>query len=294
MNRDLAEISCPVCESREHRVRRESTLGDAFPEFGYQFTPAHVRSYRIVECRECGHWYCSPLPADLHVHYTGVEDAEYLRNEAQRMATSRKVLETLRRHKPGGRLLDVGCSTGDFLLAAQGDYQVEGLELSSWAAAIARRRGLEVHETTLEGMQGRELFDIVTLWGVIEHLERPAREIGHIHRLMKPGGLLCLWTGNRDSWVAHLLGWKWWYFMGQHIQYFSAATLDRLLRRCGFAKVDLRNYPYVLDMAAVANSIGRYPLASAIFAPLLRLPVLAPRRVTFSLPGEMFAVYARA
>ncbi len=293
MEIELKEIPCPVCGGKDCRVLRESTLGNSLPQLGYHFTPDHVKAYRMVKCGQCGHIYCSPLPINLFEKYVEIEDAEYLKGEAQRIATAEKVLKTLRHHKSEGRLLDVGCSTGDFLRAAKQYYEVEGIELSAWAAAIARARGLAIHEMPLSEFPADGRFDVVTLWGVIEHLENPGREITQIHRLLRDNGILCIWTGNINSLTARIFGEKWWYFMGQHIQYFSDATLDLLLKRCGFSRVTITSYPYVLSMGAVANSIGRYPLLSGLLSRILKSSVLSERTITFALPGEMFAIYVK-
>jgi len=291
---NLVEISCPVCGHERYRVLHKNTLGNSLPDLGYKFTPDHLKIYRIVKCNNCGHMYCSPLPKHLFEHYIDVEDIEYLRSETQRLATAEKVIAILQKHKKAGRLLDIGCSTGDFLQIARRYYDVEGIELSNWAAGIAKGRGLTIHESPLSELGLTEVYDVVTLWGVIEHLENPKNEMNHIFRLMKNDGILCIWTGNVDSLTARVLGKKWWYFMGQHIQYFSETTLHLLLTECGFRKVKVQNYPYVLNMASVANSIGRYPLISRLFSGILKSRALSSATITFALPGEMFAIYSKA
>jgi len=290
---DMVEVRCPVCDDPKYRVIHDSTLGDELPDLGYKFTPSHIKTYRIVRCISCGHGYCSPLPKDLFKQYVDVEDSEYLKSEPQRLATAGKVVDILRKYKREGRLLDVGCATGDFLRIARRYYDAEGIELSKWAARIAKERGLTVHEATLEELNSPERYDVVTLWGVIEHLEDPKSEVQRIFRLLNEGGILCIWTGDVDSFTARVLGKKWWYFMGQHIQYFSEASLHFLLDECGFSKVTIRTYPYVLSLSSVANSIGRYPLASRLFGGIFKSRALSSAKITFALPGEMFAIYSK-
>jgi len=289
----MVEVGCPVCDHEGYRVLHQNTLGHSLPDLGYKFTPSHIKTYRIVKCINCGHRYCSPLPKQLFKEYVDVEDIEYLRSEPQRLATAEKVTSVLRKYKKTGRLLDVGCATGDFLRIARRYYEAEGIELSKWAAHLAKERGLTIHESCLADLNSPEQYDVVTLWGVIEHLEDPKSEVQHIFRLMKKGGILCIWTGDVESLTARLLGKKWWYFMGQHIQYFSEATLHSLLDQCGFRKVAMKKYPYVLSMASVANSIGRYPLASKFFGGIFKSRALSSAKVTFALPGEMFAIYSK-
>jgi 2-polyprenyl-3-methyl-5-hydroxy-6-metoxy-1,4-benzoquinol methylase len=88
-------------------------------------------------------------------------------------------------------MLDVGCYTGVFMkVAAAGGWDVEGVELSSWAAGIARESGFEkVYEKPLEQLAlPGEGFDVITLWDVMEHLSHPAEMLKNVFRLLKPGG----------------------------------------------------------------------------------------------------------
>src|SRR5919201_806567 len=108
----------------------------------------------LFVCRHCGTVQQPSLPEgdDLYDLYRGVEDEAYLAEEAGRRATARRLLDLIGRHVPAGRLLDVGCGHGLLLdEARRRGYEVEGLELSSGAAAYAREvLGLEVHERPLE------------------------------------------------------------------------------------------------------------------------------------------------
>ncbi len=284
---------CPLCGRTDLKVLYPDTLGQEMPRFGYDFTPEHTRTYRVVLCRPCRHAFCSPRPARLWAEYAEVEDPAYLERQEDRIATAGQVLSRLQRFAPSGRLLDIGCATGDFLAVARENYQVEGLELSAWAAAIARRRGLTLHETDLAGFHPNAPFDLLTLWGVIEHFEDPAREVRTMSRLVRPGGLVCLWTGDREAWLARLLERRWWYIQGQHLQVFSRASLEKVFRDAGFETLWVGRYPCVMTMRSIAKSLRRYPLLGSATARLLGSGPLASRSVTLTLPGEMFAVFRR-
>ena len=284
-----------VCGSQslvEHRPAEVQSLDEV--SFNYSFAPRNNRTFRVVRCRDCSHLFCSPLPPGLLERYEDVVDEEYLKHGESRSLAADAVLDAIRRHTGGGRLLDVGCATGDFLAQARAHgFAGEGLELSGWSCAIARGRGLTVHQQTLAAFAGGAVppFDVVTLIGVIEHFAAPAAEVRHLNRLVAPGGILVLWTGDASSWLARLLGPRWWYWQGQHIQYFTHASLSRLLREAGFATLPTERYPFAATAATLRNSLRRYPLhgvLSAALAPLFRL-----RRVVYlRLPGEML-VFAR-
>ncbi len=89
----------------------------------------------------------------------------------------RALLAALRMHQPSGRLLDIGCAYGKFLQVAaeEGCYDLSGCDVSDHAAGIARER-LVPHKVHIQ--QGGvlddpfpgEIFDVVTMFDVIEHV----------------------------------------------------------------------------------------------------------------------------
>jgi 2-polyprenyl-3-methyl-5-hydroxy-6-metoxy-1,4-benzoquinol methylase len=113
------------------------------------------------------------------------------------------------RHLPplptgGGRMLDVGCGNGGFLmLARQAGWQVEGLDFDVGAVETARSRGLEVHHGGIEVLGNRTAcFDLITLSHVIEHVHEPQALLQALHSLLKDGGRLWLETPNIGSYCA--------------------------------------------------------------------------------------------
>ena len=287
------DLPCPVCDSKENTVLYPDTLNGQMPNFDYKFTPDHHRTFQTVRCARCRHVYSSPLPSDIWKNYLAVVEQDYLQHSSCRVATSDKVCAVLRRHVPGGRLLDIGCATGDFLSVAQRFYNVEGLELSEWSAKLARERGFTIHSKFLSEFTQASLYDVVTLWGVIEHFESPRDEIRQVFRLLKPGGIVALWTGDVDGLCSRLLGKRWWNIQGQHIQDFTKSSLTMLFQNIGFQKTWIGRYPYVMSRDAILLSLGRYPAVHNAVRPVVR-KVLSPRfHLTVALPGELFAVFRK-
>jgi predicted TPR repeat methyltransferase len=239
--------------------------------------------------------FCWPVPSSISDEYSDVVDEEYLRHRDSRVFAASACLDTITRYVSTGRLLDVGCATGDFLAVARDrHYVAEGLELSAWSASIARGRGLTIYDQPLvslaEQMPGA--FDVATLWGVIEHFAHPADEMARLASLLKPGGLLALWTGDVDSITSRLLGRRWWYWQGQHIQYFSKRSMQRLVRDVGLEMVGIRLYPFGATHQTISNSLGRYVLGPLI-EPILTLPFRLRPAWHLLLPGEMFVLARR-
>jgi SAM-dependent methyltransferase len=287
---------CVICDALDlEEVRPAEIDGLDDVSFSYSFSPQHSKTFRVVRCRACTHQFCAPLPGRVAERYHDVVDDEYLKHAASRRLAARGVFETIGRHAAPWRLLDVGCATGDFLEAGRAaGWAVEGLELSDWSCAIARQRGLTVHQKTLARFADErvEPFDVVTLIGVIEHLPAPRAEMANLARLVRPGGLLVVWTGDVDSWLARLLGRRWWYWQGQHIQYFTHRSLALLAGAAGFATVATERYPFAMTHETLANSLRRYPMHRVMSAALAPVFLVAPV-ITLRLPGEMLFVARR-
>ena len=190
-------------------------------------------------------------------------------------------------------MLDIGCATGDFLSIAQENYTVEGLELSQWSAEIAKKRGFKIHTCTIKELPSDAKFDIVSLWGVIEHFESPKTEVEKIYSILNPGGYVCIWTGDIDSWLARLLGKNWWYIQGQHIQFFSKKSLNRLFSDIGFKTIAIEKYPFTTNLNSLSKSFYRYQRLKSISRIILENRLIRDKTITLKIPGEMFAIYRK-
>ncbi|MCG3128393.1 MAG: Ubiquinone biosynthesis O-methyltransferase [Phycisphaerae bacterium] len=148
-------------------------------------------------------------------------------------------------------LLDVGCSTGTFLdEARRRGWDVRGLEVSDYAAGVARARGMAVQCGTIDDAAPADAsLDCVTLWDVIEHLRVPANAIAAAARGLRAGGVLALSTGDLSSWCARLSGPRWHLFnLPEHLYFFTAKSLRLLLERAG------------LSVRAVRREITWFPM----------------------------------
>jgi ubiquinone/menaquinone biosynthesis C-methylase UbiE len=292
-NKKISQVKCPVCGSLNYKTIFEDSLGDNLPSFDYAFTPSHNQTYMIVKCLSCTHGFSIVPRNNFWKNYQITNDKDYLKRQNERLMTAQKVHNLLKKVSASGKLLDVGCATGDFLSVAQNDHDVEGLELSEWSASIARERGFKIHTCRLDELRSDSHYDVITLWGVIEHFESPRKEIQNISRLLKPGGIVCLWTGDFESWTARLLGKRWWYIQGQHIQFFSKKSLCQLFSDFNFDTLSIVRYPFTTDFRSLSKSLGRYKHLNRISHPILASRFLADKTIELSLPGEMCAFFKK-
>ena len=96
----------------------------------------------------------------------------------------RPLLSQIPQHRPGGRVLDIGCGSGGYLaFLASLAWACDGIEPGLKSRAYAQERlGLTVHPGPLESCGFPDsFFDVVTMWHVIEHLPDPLSTLVEIH-----------------------------------------------------------------------------------------------------------------
>lgn len=112
--------------------------------------------------------------------------------------------------QPKGRLLDIGCGMGGYMLAAQSlGMQAQGIEPSAEHSRAGRSLGLDIRTQHFDPSDHPDPFDVVILSHVIEHIYRPAEFMAGIAKVLKPGGTLILVTPNASAFTALATGGKW-------------------------------------------------------------------------------------
>jgi SAM-dependent methyltransferase len=175
-----------------------------------------------------------------------------------------------------GRVLDVGCGPGHLLHSFQRrGWTTVGLERSDTAARTAREvYGLDVRVGTLRdaGFPPRS-FDAVVLWHVLEHLADPEATIADAGGLLTPGGVLLVGVPDFGSIEARWAGSSWFHLdVPRHRTHMTAATLEAMLRRCGFAVLSAhRSAPEYDVFSALQSALNRLGLRpNALFTWLRR------------------------
>src|SRR5262249_41701999 len=116
----------------------------------------------------------------------------------------RTVNHLLRYVNSGGRLLEIGCAYGFFLLEAQRHFVSTGIEVSEAAIAECRKRGLTVFGSMDASVRDRGPFDVAVLLDCIEHLADPAEMLCEIRRNLTSDGVVLITTGDWGSTLARV------------------------------------------------------------------------------------------
>ena len=232
-------IFCPACAaSTDHRL--------LFTKNGCD----------ILQCAGCGLARAQTDGFNPATYYTGDYFAgghadgyaDYRRAEPILRREFARTVEFIRRYRPSGRLLEIGCAYGFFLDEARSSYDVAGIEIAEDAAASCRQRNLRVITGVADEGTLAEFgkADVIVLLDVIEHLPQPHQTLALCQKFLSPGGVIVLTTGDIGSPFARIAG-RHWRLMTppQHLWYFSPESVRRLARILGL-ELEALDHPWKL------------------------------------------------
>lgn len=226
--------------------------------------------FSVLVCRDCGQAYLHPLPSAAEIralftrlYTTGDSVMPELRSYYAFCFDERADnplvqlyelwLDALERHHRPGRLLDIGCGTGLFLLVARRrGWEAIGIDDCSEATRHAVERfGCDVRTGDFETLALADRFDAVTMWDILEHSRSPIELLVSARRSLAPGGIVALATPNQRNLldvlggaVHRLTGGRLTagldrLYIEQHFLYFTPQTLTQALARAELAVAEL-------------------------------------------------------
>ncbi len=198
-----------------------------------------------LQCKFCQHVYVqSQISKEELLDYYASRKSHHGSSEKEQWDYSlikadlvyAPLLKKISRFTRMGNLLDIGCSNGSFVFAAQKmGWDAYGMELEKSSYSIAQKHGVRVYTEELEKQSFPDnYFSAITIWQVIEHVSDPQAMLKEIGRILKPGGILALSTPNIKSIAWYLLKKQWRVVEPQvHLHLFNCNGIKKLVEECG-------------------------------------------------------------
>jgi len=237
-------VNCNLCGLDDTQVlfRKKDKFGITEDEFN------------VVKCQQCGLLYINPRPDPEEMGRFYPEAYSWKETlEADSFLTKwvRRLEKGYRYHllrnevskvvkftaRSSGKVLDVGCGTGDRLdVFRKNGFETYGAETSDSADYAREHLRLNVIKGDLfNASYSDRFFDIVTLYNVLEHTHHPEEVCREIHRILKADGYLVIQVPNKNSFQCKIFKERWAAFdVPRDLYYFEPKTLISLFKKVGF------------------------------------------------------------
>ena len=236
-------INCAICGSNSYRTINTCRIEK-------EDARIQEKILNIVKCNICGLIFVNPQSRFLKEDMKNLYNKEYFDKGYMRFNEPFVFrMDFIEKYKRPGRILDIGCATGELLdLARNRGWEAFGVEVSEYAAdSVIKKHGLNIFKGTLEEARYPDnYFDAVCAGDILEHLGEPHNFLREIRRILKTKGLLYLSFPNADSFYYKFFAFicrfnhKNYFLLPYHTYHFGRSTIELLLDKTGFEMAELR------------------------------------------------------
>lgn len=228
------DVACPVCGHEVVDVLVETAEEGAL---GICQDCGVAYAYRRATLEALRFFYMYYTPSSL----TSIEVRE--QNAKKRPMQINFDIDHIEKHTVRGRLLDVGCASGDFLAYARArGWGVEGTELSGNCIRFVNEvMNIKVHYGHLQEIDfAPSNYDAIALRHSVEHLCDPIGDLKHLGERLTPSGVLLITTPEHAKDPKVL---KENHMLPLHVVNYTEKTLEFMLKKAGFKVIEYEPIP---------------------------------------------------
>ncbi|ALM08479.1 methyltransferase [Sediminicola sp. YIK13] len=222
--------------------------------------------FTLIHNKELDYYITTPVPKNLDLYY---ESDSYISHTDSTQSLQDKLYQSVKKINLRNKItlinqyttnsksvLDVGAGTGDFLKQAQlNGWTIAGVEPNPKARDLAEKKNINLSSSLEEITE--PLYDVITLWHVLEHLPNLETQISKLHNLLKPNGTLIIAIPNFKSYDAKYYKEFWAaYDVPRHLYHFSRKAIDRIFSKHKFELI--RTKPMLFDAFYVSLLSEKY------------------------------------
>ncbi|MFN4811199.1 MAG: class I SAM-dependent methyltransferase [Bacteroidota bacterium] len=251
--------ACPICKNTSFS-----------PFLVCKDYTATQETFNIVRCGSCDFVFTNPRPSqdeiaryyqvENYISHTGTQSGiiNKLYHFARKFTLKQK-LNLVNKLTSKGKLLDIGCGTGNFLQVVKNDgWEVSGVEPDSSARKLAIEIcGKEIYDEEYLNNNQQAQFDIISMWHVLEHVHALNQRLVQLKNLLKPNGRLIVAVPNCASFdAAHYKQYWGAYDVPRHLYHFKPADIKKLFEQNLFEVENI--LPMKLDAFYVSMLSEKY------------------------------------
>ena len=209
-------INCPVCKTEAGKYHIQ------------------INQYQVYRCQNCGLECTYPLPSSqgLTDFYSTYHEQYF--NQTVKRLNSLEYVDFMTSHgiSRQAKLLDYGCGEGNFVKV--------------WGHGAI---GYEPSKQSEYDWQ--QQYDVITLFGVIEHLVNPVVTLSELVMQLKPSGYLVSMVIVNDSGIPYR------YKPPEHVTYWTRQSVELLYEKCGLDMVAYESLNMYERLSIVKEKMGR-------------------------------------
>jgi 2-polyprenyl-3-methyl-5-hydroxy-6-metoxy-1,4-benzoquinol methylase len=226
------EIRCCVCGNQDPQKFHLKYQKDKFA---------------VSSCDSCGFLFIPPYYRKQikYEQYKNADVTAAVRSGNNWVKVQRHLLrfKFIQRYIKSGKLFDLGAGWGHFMLAGKElGYDVYGIEIADQPYQYCvNDLKLPVDHIDFFKMDESKKFDLISMWDVLEHIDKADEFLDKCSRLSKPGGWLFLQVPQIDSYFAKKYKDEWKMMGLDHVNYFSKDTITKILSQHGYEVVKIKS-----------------------------------------------------
>jgi SAM-dependent methyltransferase len=204
----------------------------------------------FVKCPECGFvWnFYAPDPESLRKFYEdsiAMKTWTSIKKGAQEIIRQREKYDYCWRYVKDNQIssvLDVGCGDGFFLNELDSSIKKVGIdpcENYSQSCGFPVYKDAEHFRTSMHGSQK---YQMITMFGVLEHVKDPLGTINLYKEWLEPKGVIAIIVPNAKSLVSQVLGTECSTFCPQHLWHFDIITLQKMFEKTGMEAIHAHSF----------------------------------------------------
>lgn len=231
--------TCPVCANQ--KFEQQLICSDFL---------VSKKRFSIYGCAKCGFSFTQDFPSEDKIgkYYDAPEYISHtdtnkgiintLYHIARKVALSSKakIVSKYTSKNSDKKLLDIGSGTGYFMQTMrQRKWIVTGIEKSEPTRKYAHEKfGLNIQDSEYLSQMPDKTKDVITMWHVLEHIEKLNQTLENLHRVLKDDGTLFIALPNKKS-VDAIYYKEWWaaYDVPRHLWHFSPNDFETLVSKHG-------------------------------------------------------------